>query len=116
MVLIHTHLANLGKPGTYAEEVKKGLKGDYLPEVEVPNIMDSASIFNVSMSKNLITKTKPTIPNMETKTADTTEETADHTEEKAFQPIHEPASCTQKRLDSIYLQRAQRVNHHMFVP
>lgn len=47
VILINAHLANIGKPGTYAEEVKKGLKAANLPEVDVPNDADSAAIFQV---------------------------------------------------------------------
>jgi len=46
-VLINAHLANLGRPGTYAQEVKKGLRMANLPEVEVPNDVDSGAIFQV---------------------------------------------------------------------
>lgn len=47
VVLINSHLANTGRPGTYAEEVKKGLKTANLPEVEVPNDVDSPAIFQI---------------------------------------------------------------------
>jgi len=47
VVLINAHLANIGRPGTYAEEVKKGLRTGNLPEVEVPNGIDSAAIFQI---------------------------------------------------------------------
>lgn len=47
VILINAHLANLGRPGTYAEEVKKGLRAANLPEVEVPNNVNSADILHV---------------------------------------------------------------------
>lgn len=58
MYLTHAHFANLGKPGTYAEEVKKDQRGVNLHEAEVPNL-DSAPIFKVPMPNNLVTKTMP---------------------------------------------------------
>lgn len=48
MSLIPAHLANLGKPGTYAE-VTKGLKAANVLEVEVPSVTESVPIFSIIM-------------------------------------------------------------------
>lgn len=55
VVLINAHLANIGRPGTYAEEVKKGLQTTNLPEVDVSNDADSALIFQVAPPPSLQT-------------------------------------------------------------
>lgn len=34
IVLINAYLANIGKPGTYADEVKKGLGAANLPKID----------------------------------------------------------------------------------
>lgn len=46
-MLINVHLANLGRPGTYAEEVKKGLRTANLSEVNLPNDVDSGAIVQI---------------------------------------------------------------------
>lgn len=44
-----------GLAGTYTEEVKKGLKIANLPEIDVPNDVDSAAIFQVAPQPSLQT-------------------------------------------------------------
>lgn len=47
--VINAHFANMAKLGTYAEKVKKkkGLKTTKLPEVDLPNDVDSLAIFQI---------------------------------------------------------------------
>lgn len=47
VVLINAHLANIGKPGRYADGAKNGLRAANSPEIDVPNDTDSGAIFEV---------------------------------------------------------------------
>lgn len=47
VIIINAHLANIGRPGTYTQEVKKGLRAANLPEVQVPNHVNSVDTFQV---------------------------------------------------------------------
>lgn len=74
MSLIPAHLANLGKPGTYAE-VTKGLKAANVLEVEVPSVTESVPIFSIIMWNKHITKTMPANTTMDAESADPNEGT-----------------------------------------
>lgn len=45
VILLHVHLVNFGKPGSYAAEVRKELAKANLHAVEVSNDVDSDSMF-----------------------------------------------------------------------
>lgn len=60
VILIHAHLVNLGQPGTYTEEVKKGLREANFSEIDVPNDVDSGAIFRVTLPSNNATMNQDT--------------------------------------------------------
>ena len=49
-ILIHAHLANIAVPGSFGATVKKLLRKNNLPEVELPDDAPSAEIFRVTTS------------------------------------------------------------------
>ena len=48
--IIHAHMANIGNPGSYNEELNKMLKANNLPTINAPTNPDSASIFKIPLA------------------------------------------------------------------
>ncbi len=52
----HSHYRNIEYPGTYEEELNKILKLNNLPSIKIPDIPNSAEIYNITTGKSSTTK------------------------------------------------------------